>query len=261
MQWYYAIDGQRLGPVPHAELERLVQSGTVKGDTLLWRQGLDQWKTLAEVRERDPAMFAEVPPPLPEMGAEHHETSVEATPDVVRRASGLSFDEKPAAPEVLIYAGFWRRAGAFLVDTILWLFVWHILSNIVVLLVSPEMVKLAEKIAASGGGMAYKPTPEEMVQLLRFSGLMMVIGVIWAVVYDVIFLRRFSATPGKMLFGLRVVQANGEPVGFVRIVGRSFAKMIAGFPTLFIGFLIVAVDDQKRGLHDFFCNTRVVKKR
>ncbi|HEY9248207.1 MAG TPA: DUF4339 domain-containing protein, partial [Rariglobus sp.] len=43
MQWYYSIDGQRLGPVPHAELERLIQAGTITGDALIWRQGMDQW--------------------------------------------------------------------------------------------------------------------------------------------------------------------------------------------------------------------------
>lgn len=260
MQWYYAIDGQRLGPVPHAELERLVKAGTVKGDTLLWRQGLDQWKTLADVRERDPAMFAEVPPPLPEAESQQHESLSEETP-AMRRAPGMFFDEKPAAPEVPPYAGFWRRAGAFAVDAIIWLFVWNIMWNVVALLSFPEMIKIAQNIEAAGGGLHYKPTTDEAVLLAKFFMVVMMIGVIWALAYDLIFLRRFSATPGKLLFGLRVEQADGEPLSVARIIGRTFAKMIAGFPTLFIGFLIVAFDDQKRGLHDFFCNTRVVKKR
>ncbi len=258
MQWYYAIDGQRLGPVPHDEFERLMQAGTIMGDMLVWRQGMDQWKTLAEVKERDPAMFAEAPPPLPEQTA----LTEEETPLVVRRGPNMSVDEKPSAtPEALIYAGFWRRAGALLIDLILWLFVWQILSNIVGLWAFPEVAKMTEAIAAAGGSMAYKPTPEEMIVLIKFSSLVMLVGVIWAVVYDLIFLLRFSATPGKLLFGLRVVQANGEPLGFTRIVARCLAKLLAGVPTLCIGLLIVAFDDQKRGLHDFFCNTRVVKKR
>lgn len=259
MQWYYAIDGQRLGPVPHAELERLVRAGTVTGETLLWRQGMDQWKTLAEVKERDPAMFADdTPPPLP---AEANLFPEDDTPVVAPRSPGLPFDEHPAVPEAVLYAGFWRRAGAFLVDAILWLFVWQILSNIVVMLVFPEMVKMAEAIKVAGGGMAYKPTPEEMVLLLKFTGLVMLVGLVWAATYDVIFLRRFSATPGKLLFGLQVVRANGEPLGVARIIARCLVKGLAGIPTLCIGYLIVAFDDQKRGLHDFFCSTRVVKKR
>ncbi len=261
MQWYYAIDGQRLGPVPHAELERLLQSGALRGDALLWRQGMDQWKTLAEVKERDPGMFAaEGPPPLPEPPVALPE---EKTPDIARREPSFpaSVDATAATSDALVYAGFWQRAAAFVVDAIIWLFGLQILSNIVVLLAFPEMVQMTEAIAAAGGSMAFKPTPEQMVVLVQFTALVMVVGVIWAVVYDVFFLRRFSATPGKMLCGLRVVQSDGEPLGVGRIVVRTLAKGIVGGPTLGIGYLIAAFDEQKRGLHDFFCSTRVVKKR
>jgi len=57
MQWYYAIDGRRFGPVPHAELERLMQAGTVTGDALVWRQGMEQWKSLADVQARAGTKF------------------------------------------------------------------------------------------------------------------------------------------------------------------------------------------------------------
>jgi uncharacterized RDD family membrane protein YckC len=258
MQWYYAIDGQRLGPVPHAELERLVDAGTIMGDTLLWRQGMDQWKTLAEVQERDPAMFAKAPPPPPlppQLERADISSEEETQPD------RFNLDEQTMVSEALIYAGFWRRAGAFLIDLILWLFVWQILSNVAGLWAFPEIAQITKEIEAAGGSMAYKPSPEQLVVLIQFSALVMLIGLVWAVVYDLIFLRRFSATPGKLLFGLQVVQANGKPLGAARIVARCLAKGLAGVPTLCIGLLIVAFDDQKRGLHDFFCGTRVIKKR
>lgn len=259
MQWYYAIDGQRLGPVPHDELERLVQAGTLRPDSLLWRQGMDQWKTLAEVRERDPALFAsEPPPPLPESAVSLDKEDVSP---VVRRVPGFGTEEKPGVSEELIYAGFWRRAGAFVVDAIIWLFVWEILSNILLLVVFPEMADIRRAVTAAGGFMTYKPTPEHLVVMAKAYPVIMLIGVVWAVTYDSIFLRRFSATPGKLLLGLQVVQVDGTALGLGRIVSRTLLKGVAGLPTIFIGFLIVAFDDQKRGLHDFFCRTRVIKKR
>ncbi len=265
MQWYYAIDEQRLGPVPHAELERLVQAGTIKGDTLLWRQGMDQWKTFAEVKERDPAMFAEAPPPLPEREpASEALAEEEMKPFTSTRrpsGSGSSFGEESAAPETMIYGGFWRRAGAFLVDLVIWFFVWEILSSVIILLVFPEMKEVQEAFAAAGSWMTYKPTPEHLAIMTKAYPVTLLVGLLWAVVYDVIFLRRFSATPGKLLVGLRVVRTDGEPLGVSRIVARCLVKIIAGMPTLCIGWLIVAFDDEKRGLHDFFCKTRVVKKR
>ncbi|MDF3059184.1 MAG: transporter [Rariglobus sp.] len=97
--------------------------------------------------------------------------------------------------------------------------------------------------------------------LAPFYGALMLVTIVWAVLYDLIFIPRFAATPGKLLFGLRLVSTNNKPLGFGRIVARSLARVLSGFPTFFIGFLIVAFEDQKRGLHDFLCGTRVVKKR
>lgn len=256
MQWYYANDGQRLGPVPHAELERLVQTGTIVADTLVWRQGMDRWQTLAEVKAADPSLINDAPPPLPP--PEPEAAGEAAAP--ARRPMRLEPDEGPAAPEVLLYAGFWRRAGAFLVDLAVWFAVWQILSNIVVAQFFPEAVPLAERIAASGGGRAYQPSQEEMMLLFQLMGILMLVGLVLAIIYDAVFLLRFSATPGKLLCGLRVVHATGRPIGFIRIVARCLAKILSGF-TLGIGYLIAAFDDQKRGLHDYVCGTRVIIRR
>ncbi|MFA6961090.1 MAG: RDD family protein [Opitutaceae bacterium] len=257
MQWYYAIDGQRLGPVPHTELEHLVHAGKLSDDSLVWRQGMDQWQTLGELKAVEPTLIAAAPPPLPVSTAL---TGGEAEEFAFRRTPHLHAEEKPVAPEVLLYAGFWRRCGANLVDLVLWLFGWIIITNIIGMRFFPEAVKLNEKIIASGERWSYAMSPDEMVMMLRFSAVMVVAGVVWAIIYDLLFLLRHSATPGKLLFGIRLVGANGKPLGFARIVARCLAKGIAGIPTLGIGYLVVAFDEQKRGLHDFVCNTRVVKK-
>ena len=247
MQWYYAIDGERYGPVPHSELERLVQAGTVVSDTLIWRQGMNEWQTLAAVRAVNPAWIAErrqdAPPSL-EVPAE--EPSPLTPP--------LAFEAPADEPEGLEYAGFWPRCGAYLVDFFLWWMVWQIFVGIVGTAYFPE----AMAIAAHGAG--YQPKPEELMVLVRFLGAACVIGLVWSIAYDAIFLLRFAATPGKLLFGLRVVQSDGRPLGFSRIILRSLAKALVGL-TLGIGYLIVAFDEHKRGLHDFICNTRVIKKR
>lgn len=279
MQWYYSIDGQRSGPVPHAELERLIQAGTIKGDTLLWRQGLDQWKSLDDVQTRDPAMFARpLPPPLPQApssppssdaarerleagGWAHSTENVNRVPQSERRPMRLEAEEaRPAAPEVLIYAGFWRRAGAFCVDLLIWGVVLQILTSIIGVRFFPEALKLLEE-ANQAGAWSYQPTPEDVAILLPFYGMLFLVTVGWAVLYDLLFIPRFAATPGKMVFGLQLVTARNKPLGSGRILARALARMLSGWPTLFIGFLVVGVDDQKRGLHDFFCSTRVVKKR
>ncbi|HEY3897090.1 MAG TPA: DUF4339 domain-containing protein [Chthoniobacter sp.] len=43
MDWYYAIKGEQKGPVGDADFQQLVQQGVIRGDTLVWRQGMAGW--------------------------------------------------------------------------------------------------------------------------------------------------------------------------------------------------------------------------
>ena len=48
---YIAVDGKQAGPFTDNELQRMVQGGLVEGETLVWRQGMPQWKKASEVPE------------------------------------------------------------------------------------------------------------------------------------------------------------------------------------------------------------------
>lgn len=61
VQWYYSEGGQRRGPVPADQLKNLTVSGTVKPDTLVWKQGMAQWTPAGQVAE----LQQQEPPPLP----------------------------------------------------------------------------------------------------------------------------------------------------------------------------------------------------
>jgi len=69
----------------------------------------------------------------------------------------------------------------------------------------------------------------------------------------------FGATPGKMACGLRVITADGGPIGFGRAVGRVFAEILSGL-ICYIGYIMVGFDAEKRALHDHICSTRVIYK-
>ena len=44
MQWYYAINGQRSGPVEQDVIESMLRDGTLKPDDLVWNQEMGgQW--------------------------------------------------------------------------------------------------------------------------------------------------------------------------------------------------------------------------
>jgi uncharacterized RDD family membrane protein YckC len=64
-------------------------------------------------------------------------------------------------------------------------------------------------------------------------------------------------TWGMRLMTIRVVQANGEPLSFRRGLRRLVGMVIAALP-LFAGYLLILVDDRRRGLHDRLAGTVVV---
>lgn len=61
--WYYAIEGASNGPVSEAEFEALVAAGTVRSDTLVWQEGMEDW--LPYARARGSGGTAPLPPRTP----------------------------------------------------------------------------------------------------------------------------------------------------------------------------------------------------
>ncbi|MBI4911111.1 MAG: DUF4339 domain-containing protein [Acidobacteria bacterium] len=55
--WYYSRDGQSQGPVPEEQLRAMVANGVVRGEDLVWAEGLAAWTPLRQVPELAP------PPP------------------------------------------------------------------------------------------------------------------------------------------------------------------------------------------------------
>jgi hypothetical protein len=49
MNWYYAKDGQQVGPVDELEFARLVLGVVVTGTTLVWCEGMAQWQPYSQV--------------------------------------------------------------------------------------------------------------------------------------------------------------------------------------------------------------------
>src|SRR5262245_17994892 len=50
MDWYYAANGQQVGPVSETQLDELQRNGAIHGATLVWRSGLPDWQPLQNAR-------------------------------------------------------------------------------------------------------------------------------------------------------------------------------------------------------------------
>jgi uncharacterized RDD family membrane protein YckC len=241
MSWYYASGGERHGPVSEEEFHDLVRRGVIAPDALVWTSGMSDWRRLSEV-------LPELP--LPAAGSSG-DRGVGRLPAAATTFTGARVADVGLAPH---YAGFWIRVLARLIDGVLLWVAAQIFAGLLVAVLIPDA------LGALSIEPGVEPTAEQLTTLLAVLGLVMVSSLVTGLVYDLIFLRGWSATPGKLLLGLRVRMADGSPLSIGRIIGRHLAVSLSGF-TFGVGYLMVAFDAEKRGLHDHLCATRVVRQR
>jgi uncharacterized RDD family membrane protein YckC len=158
------------------------------------------------------------------------------------------WDARPSQATTGRPAGFWIRAVALLIDSLILGVLFAVLGGIlaVVLGVSikdPDNLSDAEALAAGGFGLA-------LVALM--------VAVAW--LYEAILTSSASgATWGKQAMGLRVLRSDGVRLSFGRATARYFSKsLVTPLLPLFIGYLLAALTRRKQALHDFIADTVVV---
>ncbi|PKB75405.1 MAG: hypothetical protein BZY85_09525 [SAR202 cluster bacterium MP-SAtl-SRR3965592-G1] len=78
--------------------------------------------------------------------------------------------------------------------------------------------------------------------------------------YHTIFTYKLGQTPGKMLLGLQVVDADDRKPSLKQILMREVLGKVIVFLIMFVGFLWVLWDPKKRGWHDYIGGTYVIKR-
>ena len=93
--------------------------------------------------------------------------------------------------------------------------------------------------------------PDEPV--IEMSGWFFLPMHVW---YCAFLVSSWSTTLGKLIFGLRVVRNDGAKISMSRAYARYLCYILSSI--LFIGFLMILLRTDKRGLHDLICDTKVV---
>jgi uncharacterized RDD family membrane protein YckC len=262
MSWYYAENGVQKGPIQNEEFQSLVQAGTVRAETLVWREGMADWKSYGQIVA---AAQAPAAPPVAAAGTGLADTGVCAEchgafsrKDMVaygdklvcancRDAFFQKVREGVATGAAMVYGGFWIRFLAKFIDTLLLMAVNFLIQIPYMILVIP-MASAMEQ-----GGTA-------TVGFILLNLLLVIFQVTITIGYSVFFIGRFAATPGKMAVSLKVVKADGGKVSYLRALGRGCSEILSGM-ILYIGYIMAGFDDEKRTLHDRICDTRVIKTR
>ncbi len=137
-------------------------------------------------------------------------------------------------------AGFWMRAVAALVDAAIVFGLQLILGGILALTGTVTVV-------GSNGGAT------ETAFIVHFFSYLI------SFAYYIFFTGYCGQTPGKMALRIKVVRQDGSPIGYGRAAFREVpAKFLSGI-IFGIGYLMVAFDEQRRGLHDRMSDTYVIK--
>ncbi len=64
-QWYYAINGERGGPISAGELKALADQGRLRPDDLIWKEGMSEWRPARVAKGLFPARPASPSSPSP----------------------------------------------------------------------------------------------------------------------------------------------------------------------------------------------------
>jgi uncharacterized RDD family membrane protein YckC len=162
------------------------------------------------------------------------------------RVGGWTSPPPQATRAQVVYAGFWLRLVAYLIDNLLLGFV---LGN---LLLRPLMGKPGG-IPENDPLFLFRNTSPQVTALL----LLFLMGN-W-IYFAVSESSPWQGTVGKKVLGLQVVDLQGRRISFARASGRFFGKMISSM-TLMIGFVIAGFTEKKQALHDFLAGCLVTRK-
>ncbi len=144
------------------------------------------------------------------------------------------------------YGGFWIRLVAYFID--------GILNNIIGIVIG-MILGIIIGIAANAGNVEMNPANVFLLRMVSF-----VLSIITTWLYFALFQSsKYMATPGKMLFGLVVVDKEYNRLSFAHATGRFFATFISTI-IIFIGFIMAAFTNRKRALHDMIAGTYVIYK-
>lgn len=126
------------------------------------------------------------------------------------------------------YAGFWIRFSAMIWDGI-------------ILGIPAFVIQILLTLATGIESMTYLVTLAAIVLTVYMDGVK-------------------GGTPGKLMLGLRIQNEKGQfigiPIAILRYIGKILSALIIG-----IGYLMIAWDAKKQGLHDKIAKTFVVKTK
>ncbi len=138
-----------------------------------------------------------------------------------------------------VYAGFWKRFFAHILDGIIFVLISWLLTFILLAIGMPFSVSADFSLESA------------------MPSIIMILA--WWMYYALQEGSSKQATFGKRALGIKVTDMNGQPLSFAHAAGRQLAGAVS-YMTFTIGYLLAAFTGRKQALHDMIAGCVVVNK-
>lgn len=204
-EWYFATGGtSREGPISRASLLALRHAEKLTDETLVWSNGMADWKPFAHVF---PETLKSAPPPIPVSLSPSKEAPRYQTPAISASTAAPIADGSGTFLGGIQHP--WRRLFARTVDV-------------------STLGLLAFLALAFGIGYIF---PEKAEGFIKASENQIIASFILLALWipiESLLLSTVGSTPGKWLFGISVKTASGQKPSFGQAIERSFRVVIQG---------------------------------
>ena len=163
-----------------------------------------------------------------------------------RCGASLGPPQVTPAATLVRYGGFWIRVLAAVIDSLL-----------IFAVAFPARFLLGSTVTALG--MNFRVPIHQTLHFWRIVRISTATLIAWPYKAGME-ASHYQATLGKLAMRLKVTDIDGNRISFARASGRFFAKYLS-MAALCIGYLMVAFDEQKQGLHDQIARTLVLRVR
>ncbi len=208
-EWYWLEGKQSRGPTTKVDLENLFHRKEVRRETLIWRPGQDRWKQIVEIWPS----IDQQPPPLPNgrIGPQPPSQRHASVHDQLTRQRSQAQDAKAnIGRDWSDSTGHpWRRYFARMLDITVNGSLTFFAIGLVLAMVDPNAPGRVSSFFSN-----------------RIVGAMVTVAA--SIPLNALLIGLTGGTLGKWLFGVRVLDSQGAPMGFGAALSREIAVWIQG---------------------------------
>jgi uncharacterized RDD family membrane protein YckC len=162
-------------------------------------------------------------------------------------------------------AGFWKRYVAYFVDIVILYIAVEILSLLYFSFqAQSELSLLMDLLNSLKAEQASGEIPDPYVLMQKMESLLLpallfstiTYFILGGIYFSVMESSRQQATVGKRMLGIKVTNANGEPIRLPQAIARYCAASLSWI-SLNLGHALAAWTPGRRALHDYIASTRV----